>query len=703
MAWRPLSLDLLAEYPLGSAPTRPRRNVLLRRIARFDEISDALDRNSFAFHLAKDLEGRTTVPLSEGVWPINFFRCEHKFGNPGAEIFPPGTDIALADKAVYDAAFVHRNLCYQRLLDAEEARLLLQNDGVAFRYATELTEEWYDPERGIINVTNAYPRIIGSHSVPIANIVEHDGRPHFCFRNSWGSHWGGGGWGVLDFNHFDRFMIEAWAGEFFGVLPAYQAKTGIICLEWKWSINDGIGVFGREIIDAATSDRLAWAFCKKRGQYLDVEEFFVWPNERGKGYGRVLAEMVQRLARDMNRQIRMLVSYGDTRHENLANLSAAERLLGVELVETGLRAVHLVGTAGEQPAVHPPRPRPTAPAFMVELLRPRDEQPINERTPYTVFFGTNREMGDDANIATALSGLRGDRLILGKASVAIPRTPKFGSNGRLWRSLWRRVRGKHPEILRPVRYDNEEEFAAEVKAVLNDWECETHNLIYIHGYNTTFAHAIVQAARFGVDLKIPGQTFCFSWPSRGEVLSYQADEATVDWSVPFLREYVDIILRNTTQPLSFIVHSMGNRLLAHFLESIANEAVYADRIRHVILAAPDIDADRFRQAFARFSQVPHRTSLYTARADLLVRISQMLHGYHRAGVTPPVMIAPNLDTIRVEGFDLLDLGHDYYSEADSVLHDMHVLLRYDTEPSGRMYVEPAETENGEAFWTLARR
>jgi len=57
-----------------------------------------------------------------------------------------------------------------------------------------------------------------------------------------------------------------------------------------------------------------------------------------------------------------------------------------------------------------------------------------------------------------------------------------------------------------------------------------HALLFIHGYNVDFEGAAIRAAQIGCDLKVPGVTAFFSWPSRGSLVSYPADEATIEAS-----------------------------------------------------------------------------------------------------------------------------------------------------------------------------
>ncbi|WP_428304628.1 alpha/beta hydrolase [Lacipirellula sp.] len=703
MNLRHLQLDTLCEYPLGASNGVRKRNVKLRQNFLRGGASRAwfYQQNPFAWHLARRLSGLDDSPISGGVWPIQHWRCERKYGNPGTDIFPPLSPMPPDDSEIYRLCLDYRIIGYHRAANANEARRLLDAGRLEVRYATELTSEWYDPVHGILEVPEGNPEILGSHGIPIGRMVRNDGELWFNFENSWGGAWGLEGQGILSVEHFDRFMIEAWDP----LNPSFQvplsARTGIVCLEWKWSADGEIALFGREIINAATNDPLAWAYCKRRGRFLDVEEFFVWPTERGKGYGRELARMVRELASILDLPLRMVVSYADTEEWNRENLEAAARLLNVELSESGENWAHLFGEAQPRPQAVT-RPRPSAPAFPLEMLRPRDEQAISEPVTYTVFFGTNRPRLDGSRPHEFASG-RGTELTLGSLQVKIRQTPTFGSVGRFWTEFWRCFSADHSDLLSRKIYADEAAMGAALSTLAERWGERPHNVLYIHGFNTTFPAAIRQAARFGVDLKVRGQTFCFSWPSAGKLPGYPTDEATIEASIPYLRDYIRIVLRQTgTTPLSVIVHSMGNRALVRCLVELARdeEFVQSKRLNQLVLAAPDVDAEVFTQACTDFLPLAKRTTLYCTRGDTPLFASEYLHQYPRAGLAPPVLVVDGMDTVLVEGFNLFNLGHNYYSEASIVLHDIFQLVHLESEPDARQFITETATAAGHRYWKL---
>ena len=139
-------------------------------------------------------------------------------------------------------------------------------------------------------------------------------------------------------------------------------QTGVVARGWKWEPELGFAVHGREIYDTATDEYLAWAFCVLRDGYLDVDEFFVWPTERGKGYGRHLAKMVTQLSQQMKRPIRQVVPFSDTEPSEISGALAVARMLGVHLVESTVRWASMIGTVNA-PDTLPRNWRPVRPAW----------------------------------------------------------------------------------------------------------------------------------------------------------------------------------------------------------------------------------------------------------------------------------------------------------------------------------------------------
>ena len=125
---------------------------------------------------------------------------------------------------------------------------------------------------------------------------------------------------------------------------------------------------------------------------------------------------------------------------------------------------------------------------------------------------------------------------------------------------------------------------------------ETTNkvLVYIHGYNTGVETAALRAGQMTHDLQWRGPSFFFSWPSQGGFEDYGNDQEKARGSRRELRKMFEDIAETETEEIVIIAHSMGNDLLTQTLELMhVSNSDALDKIKTVILAAPDINADNF--------------------------------------------------------------------------------------------------------------
>jgi hypothetical protein len=459
-------------------------------------------------------------------------------------------------------------------------------------------------------------------------------------------------------------------------------------------MTSGEGVHCRELIDGETTDRLAWALCVRRSGFLEIDDFYVWPSERRKGYGRVLADMVSRLQASMGLPLRMLVSYADSTAQQRTGVEAIASRLRLSLVETDDWDVPLIGDRTEAPRPRRRNP-PKRPAFLLELLRPTDESPAVCPT-HGVVFGTNRAPQDNLNLSAGFSHRRGDTLHIGIATVDVGKVPAFGSFGRAWRAA---LTGRWDHLPKFTVLASPQDISANIPKVHSPDTHRPFSLLFVHGFNVDFTAAVQHGGRLGAELGVPGTTFVYSWPASSHYLSdSQAVEAALPYFKDFLAHIVDYI---APQPLAIVAHSMGNRLvLRHLVDSISANPAALSALTQVVFAAPDVDHDIFSQSMASLKNAPFHKTLYAARGDGALLTSEWLNGGPRAGLAPPVITIEGLDTILVEGGPLLNLGHAYYGDQSNVLHDLFVLLHYSSHPSGRRCLKQTATTDGRPYWKL---
>ncbi|MGH7117087.1 MAG: alpha/beta hydrolase [Stellaceae bacterium] len=232
---------------------------------------------------------------------------------------------------------------------------------------------------------------------------------------------------------------------------------------------------------------------------------------------------------------------------------------------------------------------------------------------------------------------------------------------------------------------------------------ERHALVFVHGYNVTFEAAALRAAQIGFDLSVRGQWRFSAGRRAGRSTAMRADETRIEASEGAIAEFMtDFAERSGAAAVHIIAHSMGNRGMLRAVNRIAAaaERKSGKPFGQIMLAAADVDADVFRQFATAYAEVSSRTTLYVSKRDLAVETSCWLHDFARAGLMPPSLVLPGIDTINVTDIDLTMLGHGYVAEARAVLTDMHALITRGAPPEQRFGLRSTMTETGERFWLI---
>jgi esterase/lipase superfamily enzyme len=200
--------------------------------------------------------------------------------------------------------------------------------------------------------------------------------------------------------------------------------------------------------------------------------------------------------------------------------------------------------------------------------------------------------------------------------------------------------------------------------------------VFIHGYNVSFEDAARRTGQMAYDLKFPGAPVFYSWPSQANWYSYVTDKENIDLSTSQIRSFLlDIATRSKADTINLIAHSMGNVGLTAALSEI--EQTSKPYFNQVVLAAPDIDAEVFKEEIAsKIVTKARHTTLYTSKSDLALIASRYFHQGNRVGDSgPDVLIIDGIDTIDATAVDSSLLGHSYYGSNVTVLDDLEQLFQ----------------------------
>lgn len=241
--------------------------------------------------------------------------------------------------------------------------------------------------------------------------------------------------------------------------------------------------------------------------------------------------------------------------------------------------------------------------------------------------------------------------------------------------------------------------------------------VFVHGYNVRFDDALKRTAQLSSDLGVRGPAICFSWPSRGVVAGYTADESTVNWSAPhFERLLLDLRSKSDCKSINVIAHSMGNRALLQAVERIGLrlEALAAHShntspqtappkiIDQLIMAAPDVDVSAFKSRYAlQLSKVVKHSTLYFSASDRALWLSQWIHGADRVGLVAGVDAPSGIDVVDIGGQSFFSVGHSYYGSDPAVISDLAAVLIHHRPAKERPWLQNHSSQTT-GYWKLDR-
>lgn len=271
------------------------------------------------------------------------------------------------------------------------------------------------------------------------------------------------------------------------------------------------------------------------------------------------------------------------------------------------------------------------------------------------------------------------KLSLGCCDVSIPRDHRMGEleSPSIWRLEFREDPANHVVLLSTV-VRSKNDFFAELAARVRD-SARSSAFVFIHGYNVTFKEAARRTAQISYDLAFDGAPVFYSWPSQGTLASYTVDEQNIEWAQANLRGFLEeFFARSGAKNVYLIAHSMGSRALTRAVASLlADEPVLRNRLKEVILTAPDIDADVFkRDIVPALTASGSPVTLYASSEDFALVASKQIHGYPRAGDSGHgLVVMSGVETIDATHANTSFMGHSYFAENRSVLSDMFYLIR----------------------------
>lgn len=308
----------------------------------------------------------------------------------------------------------------------------------------------------------------------------------------------------------------------------------------------------------------------------------------------------------------------------------------------------------------------------------------DELDSITVYYGTNRALRADGGF----DARRANMLQLGTVEVFAPIDRESGNDGF-------EVVERQP--MAAAEFIRESESQEDV-----------FDLLYVHGYCSSFDSAVCTAAQLGLDLRVDGKVFAFSWPSLNKWYLYPRDEPQARASFADYIEFLKLILvKSSARRLIVVAHSMGNLVVAGAMNLWKYTAVFGPplppHLNTFIMAAPDIDSEEFSvnwstQCVARAECV----ILYASTFDKALIASKWFRlGRRRLGQDIE-RCAENAGIETVDSSNVYGgpFGHGYFNRSVRLLRDMHDVIRR-VAPEDR-WLKADMAKNQGPYWRFSR-
>lgn len=208
-------------------------------------------------------------------------------------------------------------------------------------------------------------------------------------------------------------------------------------------------------------------------------------------------------------------------------------------------------------------------------------------------------------------------------------------------------------------------------------------LLYVHGFNTSYDEARFRLAQIAADARFGGVPALYTWPAHGSLLDYGAAKE----SATIARDALSRVLRRLSElpdvgRVHILAHSMGAWLAMEALRenAISGAPGLNGKLGDVMLAAPDIDLNVFRQQLARLD--PSHVFVLTAANDRALTLSRTLAGDRpRLGALDPndPKDRAALEALGVKAYDLSSestgfIRHATYANAPHVVRTIGAQL-----------------------------
>ncbi len=324
----------------------------------------------------------------------------------------------------------------------------------------------------------------------------------------------------------------------------------------------------------------------------------------------------------------------------------------------------------------------------------------------SVFYATDRKL-DTSNQYSGERDRSANPIKYGVCQVTIPPDHRYGQleGPKFWKLEFSADPRRHVFLANVSQIGKENTLAAISDHFLALRDQKRRLLVFVHGYNVSFADAARRTAQMHYDLNFPGVSAFYSWPSNATLSGYVSDAEEISWSTPHIQEFLETFDEKAdVDEIYLLAHSMGNRGVTQALLFMQSKGI-GKKIKEIILASADIDADVFNRDIAtRISAYYPRTTVYASDNDKALWGSEALSRNPRVGEIrgglPTISSNTGLDIVDASAVATDFIGHSFFGDSGSVISDIYNIIESHSAPP-RQFLRPADGPSGR-FWKFKK-
>lgn len=200
-------------------------------------------------------------------------------------------------------------------------------------------------------------------------------------------------------------------------------------------------------------------------------------------------------------------------------------------------------------------------------------------------------------------------------------------------------------------------------------------VLFVHGFNYSFDESTEIALRIVQRAGVQAIPIAYSWPSQSRISGYGVDYDRNEWTIEHLKDFIQDLVSALPDGtvLHIVGHSMGNRAV---LVALARSNLPAKSLGQLVMIAPDVDSDIFKDLVSRSGPFQQKT-FYVSNHDWALRAAGWLRprAFRAGDARKQYLVIKGVDTIDMSPLKAGRVGHSVYDYSQVMFDDLGAVLR----------------------------